>query len=80
MLSDLGIFASGGGDFSCKLWDAITGEQKAEFVHKHIVKSVEFSPVVPNFRSQTQTGIDREFASSFRRTEASLLLVDRRKR
>jgi serine-threonine kinase receptor-associated protein len=37
------LAATASGDFSAKVWDAITGQKLWEFPHKHIVKSCNFS-------------------------------------
>jgi serine-threonine kinase receptor-associated protein len=38
------LAATASGDFSAKVWDAITGSSLWEFPHKHIVKTCDFSP------------------------------------
>lgn len=38
------LAATAGGDFSAQVWDAITGQSLYQFPHKHIVKTVDFSP------------------------------------
>ena len=38
------LCATASGDFSARLWDAITGQCLTSWQHKHIVKAVEFSP------------------------------------
>jgi serine-threonine kinase receptor-associated protein len=38
------LAATASGDFSVKVWDAITGDALWEFPHKHIVKTCDFSP------------------------------------
>ena len=35
--------ATGSGDFTAKIWDAVDGSELASLKHKHIVKSVEFN-------------------------------------
>lgn len=38
------LAATASGDYSVKVWDAITGAEIYHFPHKHIVKSCDFSP------------------------------------
>mmetsp|Transcript_20149 Transcript_20149/g.25978 ORF Transcript_20149/g.25978 Transcript_20149/m.25978 type:complete len:333 (-) Transcript_20149:42-1040(-) len=38
------LAATASGDFSVQVWDAITGKSWRSFPHKHIVKTVDFSP------------------------------------
>lgn len=52
---------TGSGDFSAKVWDAITGAELYTFAHKHIVKTVEFSPDSRKFVSGGHEGKLRLF-------------------
>jgi len=36
------LAATGSADFTARVWDAVSGEEKAQFQHKHIVRSVRF--------------------------------------
>jgi len=36
--------ATASGDFSTKVWDALTGDELLEFKHKHIVRALDWSP------------------------------------
>jgi len=38
------LAATASGDYSARVWDAITGQSLIELPHKHIVKTVTFSP------------------------------------
>lgn len=35
--------ATGSADFTARIWDAVTGDEKVQFQHKHIVRAVQFS-------------------------------------
>lgn len=48
-------------DFSARLWDAVTGNQVHEFVHKHIVKSVHFAGDRSKLATAGHEGILRIF-------------------
>lgn len=38
------LAATASGDYSCRVWDAITGQSLVELPHQHIVKTCVFSP------------------------------------
>jgi serine-threonine kinase receptor-associated protein len=38
------LAATGSADFSAKIWDALTGLERASLQHKHIVRTCCFSP------------------------------------
>ncbi|CAK8683995.1 serine-threonine kinase receptor-associated protein-like [Clavelina lepadiformis] len=53
--------ATGAADFSANLWDAVNGEVKASFQHKHIVKAVSFSPDCTRLLTGGQEKLVRSF-------------------
>jgi serine-threonine kinase receptor-associated protein len=55
------LCATASGDFSASLWDAITGEQLAGYPHKHIVKTVAFSPDSGRLATGGHEGVLRVF-------------------
>lgn len=61
------LAATASGDFSVKLWDAITGRPLHTYKHEHIVKTVDFSPDSTQLATGGQEGILRIY---------SLLILD----
>ena len=55
------LAATASGDFSVKVWDAITGASLYSFAHKHIVKSVDFSPDSRRLATGGHEGLLRVF-------------------
>jgi serine-threonine kinase receptor-associated protein len=61
LCSEALLAATGSADFSAKIWDAITGKELHDFAHKHIVKSVEFSPNRQSLITSGHEGLLRIF-------------------
>jgi len=55
------LASTASGDFSARLWDSITGSHLTTFTHKHIVKSVEFSPSTTSLATGGHEGLLRIF-------------------
>ena len=53
--------ATASGDFTAAVWDAITGAQLVSFQHKHIVRSIEFSPCGSMVATGGHEGVCRIF-------------------
>mmetsp|Transcript_13268 Transcript_13268/g.18498 ORF Transcript_13268/g.18498 Transcript_13268/m.18498 type:complete len:348 (+) Transcript_13268:174-1217(+) len=59
-LDSMGYLAcTASGDFSLKVWDAVTGKELYAFAHQHIVKSCEFSPDSTRLASGGHEGVLR---------------------
>lgn len=62
-LDSLGyLAATASGDFSVKVWDAVTGRELYTFVHKHIVKTTAFSPDSKRLATGGHEGLLRVYA------------------
>ena len=55
------LAATGAGDFTAAVWNAVTGEMRHSFVHRHIVKSVDFSPDRTRLATAGSEGLLRIF-------------------
>jgi WD40 repeat protein len=54
-------FSLSTGDFSVKVWDAITGTPLHSFQHKHVVKTVDWSPNSRRLATGGNEGVLRVF-------------------
>lgn len=55
------LAATASGDFSVKVWDGVTGKELFTYPHRHIVKSVDFSPDSRRLATGGHEGILRVF-------------------
>jgi len=55
------LAGTGAADFSAKVWDAMKGEEMHSFAHRHIVKSVDFSPDSNHFLTGSNEKLLRIF-------------------
>jgi serine-threonine kinase receptor-associated protein len=55
------VAATGSADFSAKIWDALTGLEKATLQHKHIVRTCCFSPDSTKLVTGGQEKLLRQF-------------------
>ena len=61
LCSEARLAATGSGDFSAKVWDAVTGACLATLEHKHIVKTVDFSGDRASLATGGHEGLCRVF-------------------
>lgn len=69
------LAATASGDFSAKVWDAITGKELMAFPHKHIVKTVDFSPDSKRLATGGHEGLLRVFDITKKNPEADPMVV-----
>lgn len=55
------LCATASGDFSVKVWDGVTGKELYTYPHKHIVKTVDFSPDSKKLASGGHEGLLRVY-------------------
>lgn len=58
------LCATGSGDFTAKLWCASSGKELVELRHRHIVRSVDFSPDTEQLATGCQDGVLRVFRTA----------------
>jgi len=69
------LAATASGDFSVKVWDAITGSELFVFAHKHIVKTVDFSPDSRRLATGGHEGILRIYDLVNRQTKKPIEIM-----
>uniref|UniRef100_A0A7S4RSE8 Serine-threonine kinase receptor-associated protein n=1 Tax=Ditylum brightwellii TaxID=49249 RepID=A0A7S4RSE8_9STRA len=75
-LDPLGLLAgTASGDFSVKIWDAITGSSLFTYPHKHIVKTLDFSPDSKYIATGGHEGLLRVFDLRKEKEETPILTI-----
>ena len=70
------IAATAAGDFTAKLWCAVTGKELHEFKHKHVVKTIDFTQDSLRLASGCQDGAVRVYSTATPQADPLMIQVN----